>query len=431
MNCVNVQEAIWCGELTQEMQQHIATCEDCQGEQRKIQELSFSLEHVQVPAQSRSLLPSKEEIEQTLRARKRKAFTKWGVTSVAAAACVVAAILVLPSWLHSNAPSNNAIASISPKQTSTDRTPPTADMRTGPTDPKDKTSAAPPAIRKEPSVATAESSSTSPQRSAQPPQTFTDSQQPTADQPYVTVADGIDPKFAQLAEEIKGAETQTFDTTMFRHITIEKMEQDTQNSDATNLEFVVTLFVQHQQGKGSAYGTGDVTTQRFAHFTNHKGMWDFDGLATTPVSLKKNDTHEVFVKNNNTPVATFSIPSYLDAQNNADGSVTLMNQGKVMGSLEIEMQKPHDTGNYSDAVSLPNGAQVVNQQTLSNGTAIHIIQYTLTYDAPNGGQAATGTRVYFMRDDKVAYDLSFPEGAISADLLQQIVQSFNIIMPAP
>ncbi|MGZ6507363.1 MAG: hypothetical protein ACXVDE_09510, partial [Tumebacillaceae bacterium] len=77
MNCVKVQEAIWCGELTNEMLQHISTCEACDSEQRKVRQLSYSLEDVQVPVQSRSLLPSTQEIEQVLRSRKRQRFTKW------------------------------------------------------------------------------------------------------------------------------------------------------------------------------------------------------------------------------------------------------------------------------------------------------------------------------------------------------------------
>jgi hypothetical protein len=415
MNCVKVQEAIWCGELTHEMQQHIATCEDCQSEQRKIQSLSFSLEHVQVPVQSRSLLPSKQEIEQTLRARKRQTFTKWGIGGAAAVACVLAAVMVVPTFFHSTTgrSSNSTTASVDPKMLTTEP-PHTADIRIDTSN--SKTS----------SDSTGQSSTTSPSQSAT-------SSLSTPDQPFVTVNAGIDSKFVKQASDIRTALNKTFDTSMFKHIAIQQLEQDVQNSDGSNLSFVVTLLVQHQPGKGSAYGTGDVTTTRFAHFTNKKGMWSFDGLATSPVFLhaggQTSDWHKVDVKNGNATAASLKVPSSIEAKSAADGSVTFTNQGKVMGMLEIEMQGPHTTGDYSHAVSLPNGAQVVDQQTVSNGKDyLHIVQYTLKYDAPTGSgtQPATGTRVYFMRDDKVVYDLSFPEGAVDADTLKQIINSFDI-----
>ncbi|KEO83584.1 anti-sigma factor family protein [Tumebacillus flagellatus] len=99
MTCKEIQELMWCGEITQQVQEHLQTCERCRAEQATLQELGLAVEAVPIPKPSRSLLPSTADIQAAITAHKRRRFTKW-LSAGAVAACLALALTQIPSLLE-------------------------------------------------------------------------------------------------------------------------------------------------------------------------------------------------------------------------------------------------------------------------------------------------------------------------------------------
>ncbi|MGZ4112672.1 MAG: hypothetical protein ACXVP5_09585, partial [Tumebacillaceae bacterium] len=256
------------------------------------------------------------------------------------------------------------------------------------------------------------------------------------EKPFVEVASDNNQQDADLFNNAAAYLNKVSDHTLIKHITLTHFELDAKNSDAKNISGQLTLMIEHQTGQSSAYGSGTVRVTRFVHFTIQQGLWTVtDGLTTSPFILNQDGAvagwHEVDVTVDHVKKASFQVPATIDAKSEVDGSVTFTKQGKVIGSLQIEGQGPHDAGDYANAVMLPNHSSVVDKQVIaSDKSYLHIVQFSLSTDAPAANpdmQPPNGTRVYFMRDDKLAYDLNFANGSIDADTLKQMINSFDIM----
>jgi hypothetical protein len=100
IKCHDVQEAIWCADLTPEMIEHILSCKYCQQEQKLVQGIGITLDLEDIPMPSRSLLPPRHEVENAVNAHRWRRFSKWATAGVAAA-CVLFAALQVPGFLNS------------------------------------------------------------------------------------------------------------------------------------------------------------------------------------------------------------------------------------------------------------------------------------------------------------------------------------------
>ncbi|MFC4766847.1 hypothetical protein [Effusibacillus consociatus] len=90
MKCADVQNALWSGKKTEEVLQHIETCFSCQREATDMQQIIGSLRAIEVPSPSRSLVPSKEVIRETVQRNRTKPWKK--ILAVTAAASVLLAL---------------------------------------------------------------------------------------------------------------------------------------------------------------------------------------------------------------------------------------------------------------------------------------------------------------------------------------------------
>ncbi|TCP58267.1 hypothetical protein EV586_102721 [Tumebacillus sp. BK434] len=87
MKCEDVQKAIWSSLLTPDDSAHIEACKACQGEHALMEKIVHDLSNIDTPQPSKSLKPSREEIEKAIRSNKRLPFVRW--TSIAASVAVV------------------------------------------------------------------------------------------------------------------------------------------------------------------------------------------------------------------------------------------------------------------------------------------------------------------------------------------------------
>lgn len=90
MKCIDVQSELWFGRKSAELDDHLATCVNCQREMAEIRQIVSSLKAIEVPAPSRSLIPQREVIEHTVQHNRRKPWKR--ISTVAAAATVVVGV---------------------------------------------------------------------------------------------------------------------------------------------------------------------------------------------------------------------------------------------------------------------------------------------------------------------------------------------------
>ncbi|GAX89202.1 hypothetical protein [Effusibacillus lacus] len=89
MKCADVQNSLWSGKRSPDIQEHIHTCFACQKESYEIQQIIGSLRSIEIPKPTRSLIPSPTMIKETVAANRKKPVFK--LTKVAAAATVLLA----------------------------------------------------------------------------------------------------------------------------------------------------------------------------------------------------------------------------------------------------------------------------------------------------------------------------------------------------
>ncbi|PWK10312.1 zf-HC2 domain-containing protein [Tumebacillus permanentifrigoris] len=99
MNCKDIQELLWCGEITPDVQLHLKTCVRCRAEQATLYELGIAAEGVEIPRPTRSLLPARAEMEAVIRNQQRRRYTKW-LSVTAVAACLALAVTQVPGLLQ-------------------------------------------------------------------------------------------------------------------------------------------------------------------------------------------------------------------------------------------------------------------------------------------------------------------------------------------
>ncbi|MFD2171747.1 DUF4829 domain-containing protein [Tumebacillus lipolyticus] len=96
--CDEIKQAIWSSDLTPEMIEHVLSCPECQQEQKLVQQIGITLDLEEIPLPSRTLLPSREEIEQAVISHRWRRLRKWATAGVAAA-CVLVAAVQVPNFL--------------------------------------------------------------------------------------------------------------------------------------------------------------------------------------------------------------------------------------------------------------------------------------------------------------------------------------------
>ncbi|TCP52250.1 hypothetical protein EV586_11210 [Tumebacillus sp. BK434] len=346
MNCSQVQEKIWCGDLQPDVHMHLATCAACREELQRVQQVNLEIEHTAIPLPSRSLLPSREEIEAAVGQHKRKKsrLPAW-MTSGTVAAAILLAVTQSGLFQHRQAADSTAVSD----QNAAGKVPPISHM----------------ANFKAPSS-----------------RSLND----------VRIDPAGRPAFREETESIRAYLDQSFDPIALQALTIESYTRDTTQPDTQTGRF--SLWVQNQLGQTSVYGKGDrpFRTQHYVELQKIQGQWTVTKLSDIPFdfTMHRASGYQIAL-----PANWQSSPSQ------PMGSLTFHADGKTLGGVTVSPLVPGVSDPFK-AVQLPKGTTVI-QSGLETYRTEDAVKYLLKRTGTSPDRQ-TEIHTYFLRG-KVAYDV--------------------------
>ncbi|ARU61105.1 hypothetical protein CBW65_08530 [Tumebacillus avium] len=365
MNCSQVQEKIWCGDLQPDVDMHLATCAACRDELQRVQEVNLEIEHTAIPLPSRSLLPAQEVIEAAVGQHKRPKhrFPAW-----LTAGTVAAAILLVITQTGSNKTSDSI------PSTGAGITPGIAET----------------AHLKAPA---------------------------SRSQMAVEIDPGGTPMFREETESIRAFLNQQFDPVTLQALTIESYTRDTLQPDTQTGRF--SLWVQNQPGQTSIYGKGDrpFRTQHYVELQKVEGLWTVTRLSDIPFdyTLHQETNYRIALP-----------PGWQVSKTATSANLTFRADGQTLGGVIVTPLHPRVSDPFK-AVQLPENTTVI-QSGLETYRTEDAVKYLLKRTQPTPDSIVTRPEVhtYFLRGN-VAYDVWLYSDAarIPSETVLAVTNSFQ------
>ncbi|ASS76889.1 hypothetical protein CIG75_19525 [Tumebacillus algifaecis] len=370
MNCSQVQEAIWCGDLQPDAHLHLATCAACREELQRVHQLNEEIEHVTIPPPTRSLIPAREEIEHVVKQNKKNRFSNWLTIGTIAAAILL------------------AIKTGDVRQT------PVADLSMTSTD------------------------SHLSDRHIPASRSLAVSHRPFQAEGTAIIDPDSNPSFREEAESIRTYLNQHFDQSSLRTLTIETYTRDTIEGDTQTGR--LTLWVQNQPGQVSVYGKGDrpFRTQQYIELQKIQGLWTVTATSDIPFdyTLHRQKNYRVAFPSTWQAVPNLSV----------EGALSFEQDGKILGGITPTPLRPGEE-NPVKAVQLPALTNVI-QSGLESYRTEDTVKYLLKRAATAADSIQTPLEVhtYFLRGT-IAYDvwLYNDQELISPETALAITHSFQ------
>lgn len=366
MNCSQVQEKIWCGDLQPDVDMHLATCAACRDELQRVQEVNSEIEHTAIPLPSRSLLPSREEIEAAVGQHKRpkSRFPAWLTAGTVAAAILL--VITQTGGHQKTADSTQSTgAGITPEIAET-------------------------ATLKAPA---------------------------SRSQTDVQIDPAGTPMFREETESIRAYLNQQFDSSTLQALTIESYTRDSLQPDTQTGRF--SLWVQNQPGQTSVYGKGDrpFRTQHYVELQKIQELWTVTRLSDIPFdyTLHQETNYRIALP-----------PGWQVSQSGTSGNLTFRADGQTLGGVIVTPLHPGVSDPFK-AVQLPENTTVI-QSGLETYRTEDAVKYLLKRTQPTADSTVTRPEVhtYFLRGN-IAYDVWLYSDAtrIPAETALAVTNSFQ------
>lgn len=373
MNCSNVQEAIWCGDLTADIQAHLAACAQCQQEFERVQKLNEAIEPANIPLPTRSLLPRPEKIEEAIKnsKRSRKIFPKsWITVSTITAAILLGLTQSSDLWpLELSAESDKA-----------------AD-------------------------ATAAPESVAQKQTAFPEQAGMVVIDPTNNSSY-----------REETESIRSFLNNRVEIDTLKQLTIETYTRDSIQGDTQTGR--LSLWVENQPKRSSSFGKGDrpFRVEQYVELQKIQGVWTVTSTANTPFDFK-------LYSHNNYQIALPSAWKAIPDQKQ-DGGLVFQQGGQTVGGVELTPLRKGES-NPLKAVQLPAQSEVV-QAGLESYRGEDTVKYLLKRIDPATKAAGSLLEVhtYFLRG-QIAYNVWLSNDAklVPKETALAVTHSFQSLSP--